>query len=89
MIVDTKEFKKKDAFDQKITMLGIKSMTELNVFTSLFGSVSATPAFIDILGSTAADAKKFLSGDLPIAKLLKNNIKMLELLPADASRMTR
>ena len=81
MINDKKSWKDKTDAEKNLAKLGMKSMGELNVFASLFGSVSASPAFIKILGETASDVHKFINGDLALGKLLKENIRMLELLP--------
>jgi hypothetical protein len=81
MMNDKKAWKDKSEGEKNLAKLGMKSMGELNVFASLFGSLSATPSFVKILGETTADVQKFMSGDLAVGKLLKDNVRMLELLP--------
>lgn len=58
----------------------MKTMNELNVFASLL-SPKASVAALDILASAASDLKKFVNGDIAASKLLKNNIRMFEVLP--------
>lgn len=82
MIGDKKEYKEKTEMERTIMKLGLKTASELNFITTLLFSVKATPAFIDILGNLYADISKFLSGDLEIAKLIRRNIRMLELFPS-------
>lgn len=78
---DKKAFKEKSIAEQNLMKIGFKSINELNIFVSLFGQIQATPAFLKILGEVKDDVLTFLSGDLEISKLIKNNIRMLELLP--------
>lgn len=89
MIGDKKEWKNKSQGEQDLMKLGMKSMNELNIVTSLFGSLSATPAFVTILGSAATDFKTMLAGDMPVMKVIQKNIRMFELLPQDATRLTK
>ena len=58
--------------------IGFKSMNDLDVISGLFGSVSATPAFIKILGSAVDDFSQVLSGDKALFTALHENFRMLE-----------
>lgn len=77
----SKDFREMTTAERNLVKIGFKSMSELDLFTSLFGSLSATPHFVSILGNVTEDLRSFINGDMPISKLLKDNIRMLELLP--------
>lgn len=87
LFLDKKAFKEMTLAEQNVMKVGFKSINELNIFVSLFGQVQATPAFLKILGGVKDDVLTFLSGDLEISKLIKNNIRMLELLPMGPTPM--
>lgn len=38
--------------EKTMLLVGMKSMSDLNMIASVFGSLQATPAFIEIAGST-------------------------------------
>ena len=78
---DKKSLKEQDQMTQMLMKVGYKSMNDLDVFSGLFASVSATPAFVKILGDATTDFKQVMTGDKEFSKALKENFKLLELLP--------
>lgn len=86
MMGDKKDWKEKTEVEKTLTKLGMKTGSDLNFITSIFATLNATPSFINILGNVSADIKEFLSGNMGIASLLKQNIRMLEILPIDLQK---
>lgn len=80
-MANKKDFKNQPMMAQTGLTILYKSMNDLNVMSSVFGGLQTTPAFFSILSSAKDDLKQVLSGDQPIYKMIRDNLKMLELLP--------
>ena len=83
---DKKAIKEMGYAEKTMLLVGMKSMSDLNMIASVFGSLQATPAFIEIAGSTWGDFKQVMTGDLEVMKMLRQNIRMLELLPSTLNK---
>lgn len=83
---DKKEFKEKSYPEQYLARVGLKSMNELNVITSLLGSVKVTPAFVEILGGAVTDAQRVFTGDMAFTKAIRDNVRMFEVISPSVIR---
>lgn len=83
MYMDKKAYQELGYWDRAAMNIALKSSMELNMFSTLFTSLKATPAFASILSNTASDVKQVISGDMDAFKMLRKNIKALELLPTN------
>lgn len=84
--MDKKEKAQASNLELVLTKYALKSFNDISMINSLTTGVQNKVAAVEILSNAKNDIMQFLSTDMSLTTLLRQNIRMLELIPPDARR---
>lgn len=86
MTLDKKEKAQASNMELVLTKYALKSFNDISMINSLTTGVQNKIAAVEILSKAKSDITQFLTTNMSLTTLLRQNIRMLELIPPDARR---